>query len=120
MSRSRRVICVFVGLFMLVMGALLGFTSQVMSGQLAISVADRFSDQLLDDLESSGASFEDRDEARSVIFGAAWNEFSGRSDAGAFYFLALIGLFPIVFALIPSRKVGGPVEPSPAHPESKI
>ncbi len=104
MSRRRRVICLLFGVFMLVMGGLLGFTSQVLSGRAATPVADEIADQLLDELESAGASFQEEEEAHQVLFGTIWNELAYKNNAGAFYMLALFGLGPIMFGLYPSRK----------------
>tara|TARA_E500000318_G_scaffold8683_1_gene7957 strand:- start:72572 stop:72874 length:303 start_codon:yes stop_codon:yes gene_type:complete len=92
------------GVFMLVMGGLLGFTSQVLSGRAATPVADEIADQLLDELESAGASFQEEEEAHQVLFGTIWNELAYKNNAGAFYMLALFGLGPIMFGLYPSRK----------------
>jgi hypothetical protein len=92
------------GVFMLVMGGLLGFTSQVLSGRAATPVADEIAGQMLDELESVGTSFQDEEEARQVLFGTIWNEIAYKTNAGAFYMLALFGLGPILFGLYPSRK----------------
>jgi len=104
MSRTRRVICVFVGLFMLVMGGLLGFTSQLMTSRFAVSAAEELTHEVLDKLESSGTTFSDRDQARGAIFGAIWNDLSKRNGVLGFYCFALCGLAPIAFGVYPSRK----------------
>lgn len=89
---------------MLVMGGLLGFTSQVLSGRAATPIAEEIADQLVDELESVGASFEDEEEAHQVLFSTIWNEIAYKNNAGGLYMLALCGLGPIVFGLYPSRK----------------
>jgi len=89
---------------MIALGVMLGWTSDFLSGRIGNPYSFEAAIQLIEDMESQGATFEDRDEAFVQAFEVIYREVRRQSDAGAFYLFALFGLIPIVFGLFPSRK----------------
>jgi hypothetical protein len=104
MSKTRRFICILTGLLIIAIGVLFGWTSDFLSGRVGNPYSVETAMQLIEDMESRGATFEDVDAAESLAFEVVYREVRRQSDAGMFYMFALCGLAPIVFGVFPSRK----------------
>ncbi len=89
---------------MITLGLMLGWTSDFLAVRVGNPYSVEVATKLIVDLESQGATFEDRDEAFVQAFEVIYREVRRHSDGRGFYLFAIFGLAPVVFGLFPSRK----------------
>lgn len=89
---------------MITLGVMLGWTSDFLDSRVGGTYAGDIAIQVIEDLESYGVKFEDREEAFRVVFVSLHDDVTRQRVGVFFYFIAVCGLAPIVFGLFPSRK----------------
>jgi hypothetical protein len=93
-----------VGLILLVYSSFLGLTAHISAVGVATADAYEPSYQILDELESVGVSFDDREEAHKAVWAVMLQELSNHDNTDLYYSLAACGLVAIVFGVFPDRK----------------